>query len=721
MSDDCAISLSEFVKKCEDNEIDIDQIPQELVDKHGYPCLANSLMLKEPQIPEFKKDIAEYIKNNQFETIELLIAYINQQENDIDKLFAIFAYAALNIEYDVELYFSDRDKSTTLEEVFKTKKAVCAGYATFFLEMSKRVNIDTNRIKIKRYDNYSKGFSFNPLTPPEIIKANHSSIYVEIDEIPFISEPTWASGYLTEKHEFQPNFQPDYFLIPLNKSLCSHFPCDESKKLLKIHYNFNDFYQSIKIRPFGRQIKTENFPGILIHSQFGQVERTFSCVGPIDDIIFKYYIKKDNEFEEIQTDGLTSYEIISKSLPKHRERCRFKVYNLFPKVGFYMVEMYLDGIETVTYYANNLKEFSGSIPIQYNSFHSTKFIPISPNTLHCNVRSGVIIRYAVSKANSNLMLEAFKLKKNSFIEDELVEDLKYDFVKLEIPFDRSRYEVQVSFFPPSNGQYKVNLYLENENKKGNHSLYTSYFFDATEVEPNKYVSHPVYYMCKCRKFSPYDSFYNDNKLNMYPSQCCYAVNNRQQTLSFKTNSIDDQLSFQLMHNDDVVSFPAAKKLDDDFVQINFSIPDVFGQYFLYGWVNHVQFIKLPFIYGDKLFNGKEEENEEKLLNKLKERINQDEAFDKKLINYNHAESENELLKKIIEHLNKENDELKTAINKSSNELTHIQNNYKELKRENETFKNENKNLLTNIDQLKNNNGKLITEKEEKIRQLEKKY
>lgn len=127
MLDNCFINLGKLVSKYEENDLDLMQVPKQLVDEYGYACLANALMFKEPKIPEYNLKIAEYIKNHNFETLDSLISYIKNLPNDIDKLFGIFSYTALNIEYDVKLCHSDEIRSATLEEVFKTKKAICKG------------------------------------------------------------------------------------------------------------------------------------------------------------------------------------------------------------------------------------------------------------------------------------------------------------------------------------------------------------------------------------------------------------------------------------------------------------------------------------------------------------------------------------------------------------------------------------------------------------------
>ncbi|KAK8893052.1 hypothetical protein M9Y10_030311 [Tritrichomonas musculus] len=671
MLDNCFINLGKLVSKYEENDLDLMQVPKQLVDEYGYACLANALMFKEPKIPEYNLKIAEYIKNHNFETLDSLISYIKNLPNDIDKLFGIFSYTALNIEYDVKLCHSDEIRSATLEEVFKTKKAICKGYAIFYEGMAKRVGIDSNRIIIKEYSNLSKGRSFDPLNEPKEIISNHASIFVTIDEVPFISEPTWASGHLTQNEEFEFFFRPNLFLIPLFKTLCDHFPCNESQELLPFKFPFSHFFEAIKIDPFGRFIKTESNPFVNISCNSSYIEQTYSCVGPIDDITFELFIQKENGFSQIATDGLTSYETIQTKLPRHPERCRFKCYLLFPQIGLYKCDMYIDTKPTLTFYVKNHKEKekSDSIPIQFNAFHENKFIPINPKYILTTVENGVIIRFAVSKKHSNILWKIIKLDdENGFDEKGEKIDSNYGkYIKLEIPFDKERYEIQLGIIFPSNGRYCVLIYFESVVGKRSFVFYTKYFFDVVDVEPGKlYKSNPVYYMCKGRKFAPIKIFDdNDNEVIVKPSQSCYLVSEREQSIQFKTSSINDELYFEFRREGKTIIWPKVCGNDGEFRIIKFTIPEEYGEYHLKGWVNDGCCIDLLYMYTNRELK-EPSENEENLLDELKSKVYLDETKEnKKKEEEEKIRKENELYLKPqesrpnAEDESKSNDEIKS--------------------------------------------------------------
>lgn len=496
--------LKQLVIKFEEKETELTDVPKDLIEEFGYACLANSLMFKEPEIPKHnEKEISAYIQNNTFNTLNSLISYIKSLNDDIDKLFAIFSYAALNIQYDTESFFSGNHKNATLESVFETKLAVCAGYSIFFTEMAKRVNLNTKRIVIKEYSNFSKAYGFDPLNPPRTVSSDHASIHVTIDGVPFVSEPTWAAGFLNDNKQFEWRYNPKLFLIPYYKSLCDHYPCDESQRLLPFKFSFDDFFKSCNVDPFDRYLKTESNPYVNIESKDGYLEQIYSCTGPSDWISMQIFKKNGNQFSQISSDGITSYEIIQKRLPKHPERCRFITSIAFPEKGFYQVKLFIDGPHALTYFVNSLTRSSIPVPLKYNPFHESKFIPIAPKRILSTVKHGVaLIRFAVSPKRSAILWDITRLSdQNSLIrEGETIDRYYGKYSKLLIPFDDERYEDQLCVTFPSNGRYSVYLYLAND--EGSYTSYITYFFDVSGASSDRKYISPTDFMFKGRTFAP---------------------------------------------------------------------------------------------------------------------------------------------------------------------------------------------------------------------------
>lgn len=613
--------FKQLVSKFEAKEQDLKDVPKKLIDEFGYSCLANSLMFKEPQIPKYDEEgISEYMKTHKFKTIKSLVDYVNSFKNDIDKLFAIFSWEALNIEYDVKLFFSGQHKQTSLNEVFKTKKAVCAGYALFFREMANKANIDRNRFRIEEYSNLAKAFGFDDLNPPKEVKSDHASIYLEIDGVPFIAEPTWAAGSLMDDHKFKWDYNPKLFLIPLYKSLCDHYPCDQAQKLLTFNFPYSDFLKSCKVEPFGRYLKTESNPYVNFESKDGYVEQTYSCTGPIDFASFKIYQLKENTLYEIRADSISSYQIVQSQLPKHPERCRFKTSIAFPDKGFYKVDLYLDKPHILTYFVNCLTKSSLSAELNYNSFHESKFVPIAPTRILTQVKNGyAIIRFAVIPKRSDLIWDIEKLADQNSLNPggETIDRKCGRFISLQIPFDSERYEDQLCVTFPSNGRYTVMIYLAND--IGSYTAYMRYFFDVTGTSKQAPVN-PAKYVFKDRTFAPRKiTDGKGNEVIIKPNQNCYLVNKKEQTLQMKTANPNDDIHLEFKREDKTMVFVKQSGQEGDFRKFDWTIPDEFGEYHLKGWINDNYCIDLTYIYTNEVQKGPTKE-ETQLLNEYRSKI-----------------------------------------------------------------------------------------------------
>lgn len=629
LNTDSLNELKALISKFEENELDlVKDVPKKLVSEFGYSCLANALMFKEPKIPQYnQEEISEFMKTHTFNTLDSLINYVKSVKGDINKLFAIFSWAALNIQYDTQSYFSGNLKGTTLEEVFKTKLAVCEGYALFVKEMAKRVNLNDKRITIKPYSNYAKGYSFDPLNPPKEVKSNHASVYLEIDGVPFIAEPTWAAGHIGEGKKFQWDYDPQLFLIPVYKTLCDHYPCDESKSLLPFEYPYQDYVKSCKVSPFDRYLKAEGIPFVNFESKNGYVEQFYSCTGPIDFVNFKIFVKKKKTFEQIDSEGISSYVIVKTRLPKHTERCRFQTAIGLPAKGFYHIQMFIDGPFAIEYYVNSLQKCSISIPLKVNLYHEQKFIPITPKTVLTSVTTGyALIRFAVAPKRADLLWDIVKLAKPNTLtpKGEEITRQRGRLISLNIPFDDERYEDQLLITFPSNGRYSVLVYLAND--IGSYTTYMRYFFDVTGVtSENSTPINPASLMYKGRTFAPMKIFDSDkNEVIIKPNQNCFYVSKREQSLLIKTNKITDDIHLELRKEDKTLIFIKQDGSEGDFRRYSWTMPDEFGEFFLKGWINDTFTLSIPYVYSkDALKEPTNEENE--LLAELKSITDLDES------------------------------------------------------------------------------------------------
>jgi len=144
---------------------------------------------------------------------------------DVEKARALYVWLTENIRYDAEGYFSGSYGSVSVEEVLKTGKSVCQGYANLFESMSRAVGLDAVTIT-----GWAKGAAY-ALDTFARSAANHAWNAVKIGERWFLVDCAWGAGHLSGR-EFVKSFDPFYFMTPPEQLICSHFPKNADWQLL---------------------------------------------------------------------------------------------------------------------------------------------------------------------------------------------------------------------------------------------------------------------------------------------------------------------------------------------------------------------------------------------------------------------------------------------------------------------------------------------------------
>jgi len=164
---------------------------------------------------------------------------------DFEKFFAIYRWVTVNIEYDVDAYFSGRVRDAAgSKSAYNRGQAVCDGYADLILEMGRSVGLQVEKVV-----GYGKGFSYVVGEQPK--GTNHAWNAVMLDGKWYLSDATWDAGSVDRKtRKFVKNTkQLKYFLADPDLFLTSHFPKDQRWQLLKNPIDFSTFLGLAKIRP----------------------------------------------------------------------------------------------------------------------------------------------------------------------------------------------------------------------------------------------------------------------------------------------------------------------------------------------------------------------------------------------------------------------------------------------------------------------------------------
>jgi hypothetical protein len=160
--------------------------------------------------------------------------------DDRERARAIFRWIAHRVDYDAEAFFRGSPGFATAEEVFRTRRAVCGGYARLFAQMARLAGLEVATISghAKAYD---------PRSSTGVRVQKHAWNAVRIDGAWHTLDVTWASGYLRGR-SFVRHFDPHWFLTPPEQMVFSHLPGDPKWQRLKRPVTLSQFRQLPRVR-----------------------------------------------------------------------------------------------------------------------------------------------------------------------------------------------------------------------------------------------------------------------------------------------------------------------------------------------------------------------------------------------------------------------------------------------------------------------------------------
>lgn len=293
--------------------------------------------------------VEDFFKNKNFDEFDdVATAIRNNFQTDFEKLYASYYYITQNIKYDEERSKMKQRNYLDIETIFKTKKGVCYNYAKFFNELTKRVGITSDKIKILHFGNASKGIDWNFQNPPSKPDFLHDANYIEFNNQSFLSDPTWGSGDSIDKCR-------SYFLMPYYKGILNYFPEEDLlNDTSKFHFTWNQF-TSLNMPNMPKDLCFESNPFQRITVEDGFYDLQFSLIQPIDYIEGEIYYFKENEWCE-KDQKYISFNCLGKNLPRHNFsfsnhlRCRYNMTISFPEIGEYKVNVYANRLCIFTVY-----------------------------------------------------------------------------------------------------------------------------------------------------------------------------------------------------------------------------------------------------------------------------------------------------------------------------------------------------------------------------------
>lgn len=172
-------------------------------------------------------------------SIEAVAKYIvSKESNPVLRVKALHDYVADRVAYDAESYFAGAYPPQDAETVFRTRKAVCAGYAKLLEALGKSAGVEIV---------YVVGKSRSQIS--EISGGGHAWNGVKVNGQWQLIDPTWDSGYISREKGFTKNYRTEYLMPPPEVIGITHFPKDPAWQLRSNPINQGEFLRQPMMKP----------------------------------------------------------------------------------------------------------------------------------------------------------------------------------------------------------------------------------------------------------------------------------------------------------------------------------------------------------------------------------------------------------------------------------------------------------------------------------------
>lgn len=246
-------------------------------------------------------NIALQIPDSSTKSVESLSRYFQSKFNaPTDKVRAAFYWVAKNIKYDVKNMYSVNfyeNENDIKNKALQTRKAVCMGYATLFVDILKNMGFSAFRV-----EGYTKQNGLTANLP-------HAWAAVKIDSGWFLFDPTWAAGYVSNS-KFVSQYNNVYWKTKPEENIKSHMPFDPMWQLLSNPINSTEFNQA-KTATIAKKGTFNYSDSIALYTQQNELERLCSFTarleknGVANSIVFDRFQYNKREIDYLKNKQFT--------------------------------------------------------------------------------------------------------------------------------------------------------------------------------------------------------------------------------------------------------------------------------------------------------------------------------------------------------------------------------------------------------------------------------
>lgn len=203
----------------------------------------------------------KYAGNSVEELSQILSQYTNDES---EKARIIYTWISHNISYDVkaldDLFNHNIYPDVTAENVLKTRKTICSGYANLYQQLAEKMGLKSVIILgYAKAGDYIVGLDNN---------INHGWNGVKIDGNWYLIDVTWGAGTVNNDG-FKPQFNPFYFAPKPQEFIYTHFPENSKWQLLNPVVSRSQFDSFAHVSPtlFEYNIQLLSHPNVNINAE----------------------------------------------------------------------------------------------------------------------------------------------------------------------------------------------------------------------------------------------------------------------------------------------------------------------------------------------------------------------------------------------------------------------------------------------------------------------
>ena len=171
--------------------------------------------------------------------LDELVSYLCPSSySEEEKARSIFRWIAERVVYDVEGLRDNKLGSQQPEEVLRTRRAVCEGYARLFAAMAEKADLQATFV--------SGRSSYNDQLPFKLPSgvSGHGWNAVLLKGRWRLLDVTWAAGKVDRDAHFKKSFDDFWYFTPPDQFVFTHFPKEERWQLLDDPWSSRRFESS---------------------------------------------------------------------------------------------------------------------------------------------------------------------------------------------------------------------------------------------------------------------------------------------------------------------------------------------------------------------------------------------------------------------------------------------------------------------------------------------